>query len=234
MLLVFAASLLAASIEVDTSTMKSFGHSIKNGDLVANKEILLFSHSCTTPPCTITQMHCPAAGPRWYDAVVRIYVDGTAPPLNFTLLELAMIGDPTNIGSAAGINHSAHPSPTTQAPPGTGDHGPWGQALFGHTASNGGVYSTIRIPFGTSLWATLTAPASGTFWFIIRGVENYPVRARQLCQHAPDPGAIPIRLRSLLTLVGVTLCASGRSRRFNAACKRAPEAASLQGHDNRE
>ena len=280
-------SLVAARFEVDTSTMKNFGHSIKNGHLVANEEILLFSHSCKTPPCTITQMHCPAAGPRWYDAIVRIYVDGDEErSLNFTLLELANIGDPTHIEpspvsppnyteyflGAMGdtctdtctkrglvcdphintgyfidkgermVQHLAQfnasiakckrdarswwtpdqpgfvcghdpnnntgaclgwkdvpavddcdgtypemcrvchcrgtpspPAPPASGPPGTGDHGPWGTALFGHTANNGGVYSTVRIPFGKSLRATLTAPASGTFWFIIRGVENLPV-----------------------------------------------------------
>lgn len=33
-----------ASVDVDTSTMKSFGHSIKNGHLIANTEINLFEH----------------------------------------------------------------------------------------------------------------------------------------------------------------------------------------------
>lgn len=32
------------SVDVDTSTMKSFGHSIKNGHLIANTEITLFEH----------------------------------------------------------------------------------------------------------------------------------------------------------------------------------------------
>ena len=44
-----------------------------------------------------------------------------------------------------------HNSVAATGPPGTGDHGPWGQSLFGHTANNGGVYSTIRIPFGRTL-----------------------------------------------------------------------------------
>ena len=37
------------------------------GHLLASTEINLFEHTCTTPPCTITQIHCPTAGPRgWY------------------------------------------------------------------------------------------------------------------------------------------------------------------------
>jgi len=49
-------------------TMKSFGHSIKNGHLVANTEITLLEHNCTTPPCTITQVHTPARPPARYTA----------------------------------------------------------------------------------------------------------------------------------------------------------------------
>lgn len=63
---------------------------------------------CTTPPCTITQMHCPTAGPKgWYDAIVNIYVDDE-PAINFTLLELANIGDPTHLVLGT-PSLSAHP-----------------------------------------------------------------------------------------------------------------------------
>jgi hypothetical protein len=60
---------------------------------------------------------------------------------------------------------------------GTKDDGPWGTALLGHTAANGGVYSTVRIPFAKSIKSTITSAESkaGTFWFIIRGVESYPI-----------------------------------------------------------
>jgi len=74
--------------------------------------------------------------------------------------------------------------------PGTGDHGPWGEALFGHTAANGGVYSTMRIPFGSKIRATLTSKFGGTFWFIIRGIENYPVQLGDLTL----PAAARLRL----------------------------------------
>ena len=59
------------------------------------------------------------------------------------------------------------------------DGTPFGHDLFGKTAKSGGVYMTVRIPFGTSLRTTITAPASyihpSIFWFIIRGVEALPV-----------------------------------------------------------
>ena len=75
-------------------------------------------------------MHCPTAGPNlWDQAVIKIYIDGeTVPSISVTVPELAN-GSPW--GSA-------------------GDDGPWGIGLMGHTAANGGVYSTVRIPFGRS------------------------------------------------------------------------------------
>eukprot|EP00041_Stephanoeca_diplocostata_P025931 m.691229 g.691229 ORF g.691229 m.691229 type:complete len:578 (-) comp22853_c0_seq5:924-2657(-) len=290
------------AVPINTQTMKNFGHSIKNGHLIADTEINLFEHNCSTPPCTITQIHCPAAGPKWYDAIVKLYIDGE-PPMQLTLLELANIGAPTELSpygppppppgprtppnyteyflgkegatctetcaaenlqcspavdtgywldkgvamqkrlatmnasiaectmdptpwwapdqpnyvcgndpnklthdcvgwtgipatvdcdgkypESCRVCHCVQKSPravkdarsrsarrTAPGVPGTGDQGPWGTGLFGHTAANGAVYSTIRIPFGKSFRATLTSSASGTFWFIIRGVEDYPV-----------------------------------------------------------
>ena len=299
------------SVPIDTTKMKLFGHSIKNGHLVADTEIPLFAHTCTSPPCTITQIHCPTAGPaNWFDAVVTLYIDDD-PPMNFTLLELANVGNPTSLAppgppgpsptppptppagppryqeyflglqgknchdtcaaQAGGLTCSSavntgfaidkgvkmlarlatfnqsistcimgavehkpanewwapdqpqwtcgedpngntghcigwdnipladlctgsypascrvcHCTETTQSTPtsgygggpivpGTGDGPAWGVGAFGHTAKNGGVYSTMRIPFGKSLRATLYSKSRGTFWFIIRGLESYPV-----------------------------------------------------------
>lgn len=59
------------------------------------------------------------------------------------------------------------------------DGSPWGLSLFGHTATNGGVYSTVRVPFLKSLRVTVaaspTAAHTSTFWMIIRGLEATPV-----------------------------------------------------------
>ena len=56
-----------------------------------------------------------------------------------------------------------------------GDQIPWGTRRAGHTANGGGLYNTFRIPYSTSIKVTATSPSSSTIWFIIRGVENYPV-----------------------------------------------------------
>jgi len=87
------------------------------------------------------------------------------------------------------------------------------------------VYSTMRIPFGARLRATLQAPSvGGTFWFIIRGVEAYPVVLGDL----QLPAAARLRLHrfnaqtvtnQLVTLVDVPSGTSGAvlSLRFDAA-----------------
>ena len=52
---------------------------------------------------------------------------------------------------------------------------PWGTHRMGHTGAHGGMYNTFRIPFGKSFRITATSPTYGLIWYIIRGVENYPV-----------------------------------------------------------
>ncbi len=51
---------------------------------------------------------------------------------------------------------------------------PWGTRRIAH-AADGGIYNTFRIPFSKSVRVTATHPVGGTFWYIIRGVENYPL-----------------------------------------------------------
>ena len=149
-----------------TPSMKIFGHSVKAGHLPpAGQEVTTFEHACGSAPCAITQLHCPTAGPEgWQLAVVRVYIDGEAvASINVTLLELGNVGRFAPDGQGHGGNGS-RPQP-------------WGVGMFGHTAKNGGVYSTMRIPFGSAVRVTIESgmPASGIFWMIVRGVEAYPV-----------------------------------------------------------
>jgi hypothetical protein len=192
-----------------TASMRVFGHSIKNGHFPSRgTEITTFEHNCSAPPCAITQMHCPTAGPvGWQDARVRVYVDGEAvPSIDITLLELA------NIGVYNGQD---------------GDAAPWGVGLFGHTANKGGVYSTVRIPFGASVRTTIEsaqADRGGTFWFIVRGLEAYPVvlgdlalpPAARLRLHRFDAPTLP---NELVTLASVPRGVGGAvlATKFDAA-----------------
>ena len=159
--------------------------------LPAPTEITTFEHNCTTAPCVVTQIHCPTAGPSLWDAAtVKIYIDGEEEPsIAISLLELANLGN------------FAH---------GTEDEGPWGTALLGHTAANGGVYSTVRIPFTKSIRSTITSasPKEGTFWFIIRGVEAYPIAlgdvtlppTARLKLHRLNTSTTPLQLVTLVDI----------------------------------
>ena len=51
---------------------------------------------------------------------------------------------------------------------------PWGTKRIAHDA-NGGIYDTYQIPFMKSFKVTATHPKGGLFWYIIRGVENFPL-----------------------------------------------------------
>lgn len=95
---------------------------------------------------------------------MRVYIDGEATPsVDIPLLYLASVGEQGSVGNN---------QPT--------DGSPFGHSLFGKTAKTGGVYSTLRIPFNSSIRTTMTAPPSCSnglsyFWFIIRGVEAMPL-----------------------------------------------------------
>ena len=55
------------------------------------------------------------------------------------------------------------------------DGSPFGVYQFGRTAKTGGIYSTTRIPFSSSIKTTITASPScqndSVYWLMIRGLE---------------------------------------------------------------
>jgi hypothetical protein len=104
----------------------------------------------------------------WESGMLRIYIDGSSTPtIDITLLQLASVPKAADIGDA-----------TPQ------DVAPFSARLFGKNARTGGVWSTMRIPFGTSIRVTIeqaaTCDAEGTYWFIIRGVEGLGVTLSEL------------------------------------------------------
>jgi len=156
----------------------TFGHAVKNGALppTAAGETTVFEHNCSTAPCMITQLHVPSIYPHntadwdWQDGRLKIYVDGEhEASIAITLLELAWVS------AWASPPHSSH---RPGASGGQWDNRglPWQVLQFGHTATSGGVSSTLRIPFGSSIRVTLQAPGNTTspsvYWMIVRGVES--------------------------------------------------------------
>lgn len=146
-----------------------FGSAIKNGVITGAEEQTTFAHNCSAPPCAITLMHVPSIYPDandnpacewdWQSGRLRVYVDGeAAASIDVTLRQLA------GVGARAAVGNN---------PPGDGS--PFGNELFGKTARTGGVYGTLRVPFGSSVRTTIRGPdscnQSSYFWFVIRGVE---------------------------------------------------------------
>ena len=156
-----------------SASHKLFGYAEKNGPMppanAPNGELILFNHTCTTAPCVITQMHIPSIYPGhgcpwdWESGRLRVYVDGAAAPtVDITLLQLASVG-------AAGAQGNSHK-----------DISPFAAGnLFGKNAQTGGVWTTIRIPFATTVQITLQqaleCDSQSTYWFIVRGVEGLQI-----------------------------------------------------------
>jgi hypothetical protein len=151
------------------------------------RERLASAHSAYLYPPPIPLPPPPPAWD-WENGRVRFYIDGaTTPSLDVTILELSHVG---HLG-AVGNNPPA-------------DGSPFGHDLFGKTAHTGGVYTTMRIPFQTSLRTTIqAAPSCGTqsiFWFVIRGIEGLPIQLGSEIE-LPDQAAIALYRNDFVDLV---------------------------------
>eukprot|EP00040_Diaphanoeca_grandis_P021191 m.112895 g.112895 ORF g.112895 m.112895 type:complete len:466 (+) comp28226_c0_seq1:152-1549(+) len=221
-----AALLFQSTVGVPLTNQRTFGHSVKNGPLPAHTEVTTFEHNCSTAPCVITQIHVPSIYPphgeawNWTHGILNFYVDGeTTPSITMTLLELA--------GESRFNNASDNAQ--TGNPGGTTDGGPWGIDMMGRTAKSGGVFSTVRIPFGTSIKTTIQAPPSSmgqsVYWMIVRGLESHPVvlgdltlpaAARLKIYRLPQTDLVNLEL---VTLANVSDDKSGALLRVNFDAK---------------
>ena len=133
--------------------MKTFSSAIKDGLLEANKEKVLYEHN-TGQPGVITEQWFTGVKGMDQDTRIRIYIDNeTEASLDFQLF----------------LAHGIGCSETNEV-----NNIPWGTRRIAHSA-DGGIYNTYRIPFSKSFRVTATRPRLGLFWYIIRGVENYPL-----------------------------------------------------------
>ena len=134
--------------------MKTFSYAIKDGQVEANQEKVLYKRQSGAGVVTLQWFASNIVGMN-YEARIRIYVDEETNASIDYQLYLAH-----GIGSADSIEDTLVP---------------WGTKRISHTAKGGGISNTYRIPFLKALKVTLTHPKGGTFWYIIRGVENYPL-----------------------------------------------------------
>ena len=112
---------------------------------------------------------------------------------------------------------------------------PWGARRIAHLA-DGGIQNSYRIPYGKSFRVTGTSPNSGHFWYIIRGVENYPLVIGDLqfpsntrlklykVVNAVIPLYTFVNLTNIINTAGalyqVTLAAQGSSFSYLEGCMR--------------
>ena len=151
-LLVYLLQEAVALVNVNPG-MKSFSYAIKNGFLFPYEEKTLYEHN-TGQPGVITEQWFTGQQAMNQDTRIRIYIDNEPEAsLDFQLLLAHGVGF-----------REANEAPNT----------PWGTRRIGHDA-DGGIFNTFRIPFGKSFRVTATRAVHSQFWYIIRGVENYPV-----------------------------------------------------------
>jgi len=129
----------------------TFGTAIAQGTFLAGQENALFSHQGKG---ALTYFWAVEYAPdsMTSDTIFRYYADDND-PIEFTA------------GLIAGIGFED-------------DTSPWGTPFSGKGASNGAVFSTLRVPFQKSIRITGELPSyqksSVMFWWITRGVDNIP------------------------------------------------------------
>lgn len=130
--------------------MKSFSHAHKVGSCVAGKEQILFEKD--NGPGVITEQWFASTTCFTPQTIVRYYIDDDETPA----IEVNLY-----------VMHGMGGAGTSQTS--------WGTKWIGYTALGGGLYNTLRIPFQKSLTVSFIPAQSGPWWYILRGVENYPV-----------------------------------------------------------
>ncbi len=52
---------------------------------------------------------------------------------------------------------------------------PWGTRHMGHVGRQGGLYNTFKIPFKQFVYVSMISKHNGSYWYTVRGVQNYPL-----------------------------------------------------------
>eukprot|EP01084_Bolivina_argentea_P116701 207301_1 len=137
-----------------TNDMQSFTSALKGAHLTANQETIVYEN--TDGPGVITEL--------WFtggfdeNTILRIYVDDDYTSKTAAIeCKLYMCH---NIGYTKQMEQK---------------YTPWSTKRVGHQAYNGGLYNTYQIPFSKQVKVTLFQTKAVTFWFMARGVLNYPI-----------------------------------------------------------
>ena len=140
--------------------MRSFGSVIKGGRLIGGNEKVVFEHNVTSDGSNGVVVQQWFAGPYISDPNVRVryYLDGEVEPSIDMTLAMAH-----GVGPSKAQNNG-HNEPIT----------PWASKRWSHSADLAFVNS-IRIPFQRTIRVTITVAENIGFYYMLRGVENYPI-----------------------------------------------------------
>lgn len=137
------------------SNMRSFGTVLKAATIHANNEKTVFKYAVKDVEGNAVILKQWIAGrgvgtnP---NTRIRMYIDGNnKATIDYNLYEAHGVGPLQEASSF-----------------------PFASAKFGHAAESGW-FNTIKIPFSQNITVTLESPVSGNFWYMIRGMENYPL-----------------------------------------------------------
>eukprot|EP00112_Aurelia_sp_Birch-Aquarium-sp1_P019891 Seg501.6 transcript_id=Seg501.6/GoldUCD/mRNA.D3Y31 product="hypothetical protein" protein_id=Seg501.6/GoldUCD/D3Y31 len=165
--------------------LKTFSHAVKQAYCTADTEIDLFSHS--NGPGVITEQWFTGWTCMGPNTIVRYYVDNDKMPaiemnlyvghgIGFVAASAAdnnKTGSKDSMNVAEEVREKIHQGGSQRF--GSDKGVPWGTRRIGHNVPGGALYNTIRIPFQKSIRVTFEAKGQGTYWYIIRGAENYPI-----------------------------------------------------------
>ena len=193
--------------------MELFGTMGKEEQLLPGKEKLLFERAGAG---TLTHMWFGGNWPGWGDTRIRVYVDGQRE----AAIDMALF-----LGHGIGWND---------------DSAPWGTNRIGKTGRPSGIYNTYRIPFGDGVKVTAQLANSvrqpQVFWWILRGLTNYPVHCGTIA--LPATARLHLQCREQITakpleeieilhseraglLYAVTLAAQSGNFNYLESCLRA-------------
>ena len=141
-----------------SSNSHSFTSAIKNGQITANIEQVLFESNYGQQGVLTEQW---SGGGAFYDesTIISIYIDNeTIASIEYNLL----------LGHGMGFT-SKNETNTIN------NNGPFGTKYISHEASNGGLSHRYLIPFTKHIRITAKTMKNGTFWYWIHGIYDFPV-----------------------------------------------------------
>ena len=174
--------------------LATFGTAGKEGTLYPDRETELFRHEGAGH---LTHMWFGGDWPGYDRTHIRYYVDSESTPS----IDMELF-----LGHGIGWADAA---------------APWGTARLGKTGQPSGLYNAYQVPFGSRIRITgqlgKGVEKPQTFWWIVRGVENQPVRWGHVA--LPEQSRLKLQVRENGTLAPLEIFEIAQSGRAGAVCQ---------------